>query len=108
VTELTLDELGGRVGDVGMNISGVPQYAVGEEVLLFVHRTELGRWETYGMEQGRFEVSRDSAGRPWVRNDLYRAELAAMAPRTGAKVGAPLDSLAAFLRARARTEGGRR
>jgi hypothetical protein len=95
---ITLDELGGVVNGVGMDVSGVPRYSVGEEALIFVHRTELGRWETYGALQGKFRVERDAQGRPWVQSDYYPAELAMMRPadRTGA--GAPLDAVAARLR----------
>jgi hypothetical protein len=92
---ITLDELGGVVGSIGMDVPGVPRYTVGEEVLLFVRRTELGRWETFGAGQGKFRLTRDAQGRPWVQNDFYRSELSAMTPpeRTGS--GAPLDVFAA-------------
>src|SRR5216684_6723612 len=51
---ITLEELGGTVGDRRLEVPDVPQFAVGEEVLLCVHRTELGRWETFGAVQGKF------------------------------------------------------
>jgi hypothetical protein len=101
---ITLDELGGVVGGVGMDVSGVPRYSVGEELLLFVRRTELGRWETFGAGQGRFRVTRDAQGRPWVQNDFYRAELAAMTPPERTGTGAPLDVFAARLQAAPRVE----
>lgn len=95
---ITLDELGGVVNGVGMNVSGVPRYSVGEEVLLFVHRTELGRWETHGATQGKFPLERDAQGRPWVRSDHYALELATMRPPDRPGAGAPLDALAGRLR----------
>jgi hypothetical protein len=104
---ITLDELGGTVGNVATDAPGVPRYRAGEEVLLFVHRTELGRWETHGAVQGRFQVRRDQEGRPWVENDLYQGELAALratraaTARVGSteEAGAPLDLFASRLRA---------
>jgi hypothetical protein len=126
---VTLDELGGVVGGIGMDVADVPRFSVGEEALLFVRRTELGRWETFGAGQGRFRLTRDAQGRPWVQNDFYRAELAAMTPPgwqvgagvrpgvgvptrtrpadTGARAGsgAPLAVFATRLQAAARTEG---
>lgn len=95
---ITLDELGGVVNGVGMNVSGVPRYRVGEEVMLFVHRTELGRWETFGAGQGKWRVERDAQGRPWVRSDYYPADLAALRPADRAGEGAPLDAVATRLR----------
>jgi len=95
---ITLDELGGMVNGVGMNVSGVPRYSAGEEVLIFVHRTELGRWETFGALQGKFRVERDAQGRPWVQSDYYPAELASMRPADRPGTGAPLDAVAARLR----------
>jgi hypothetical protein len=95
---ITLDELGGIVNGVGMNVSGVPRYSVGEVVLLFVHKTELGRWETYGAGQGKWQVERDAQGRPWVRSDYYPTELAALRPPGREGAGAPLDAVATRLR----------
>ena len=34
-TTVTLDELGGMVGDTGMSVPDVPHYTAGEDVLLF-------------------------------------------------------------------------
>jgi hypothetical protein len=107
-TTITLDEIGGRLGDLGLSVPSIPSYAVGEEVLLFVHRTELGRWETFGAVQGKFSLTRDRDGRPWVENNLYRAELATMAPAGSSETGAPLDRFVARLQTVTRTEGARR
>jgi hypothetical protein len=104
---VTLDELGGVVGDRAMDAADAPHYAVGEEVLLCVHRTELGRWVTFGGGQGRFEIVRDGHGRPWVQSSFYRQELAAMAPGAGIRGHAPLAAFAGHLLASMKREGGR-
>src|SRR5215212_6695442 len=73
---ITLEELGGTVGDTTLHVSDIPRYTVGEELLLCVHRTPLGRWETFGAGQGRFSITRDAQGRVWARSDFYRSQLA--------------------------------
>lgn len=81
--EITLDELGGAVGDQGLMVEDVPHYTIGGEALLCIHRTELGRWVTFGGGQGRFDILRDSHGQPWAQNDFYQQELAAMKAEGG-------------------------
>jgi hypothetical protein len=90
-------ELGGQVGDTTLQVSDIPRFAVGEEVLLCVRRTPLGRWETFGAVQGKFEVVRDARGRAWARSGFYRSQLAAMAPEATPELGAPLSVLAGRL-----------
>jgi len=105
-TTLTLQELGGTVGDTHLDVSGAPQYAAGEEVLLFARRTEWGVGATAGASRGRFEIVRDAPDRPWVQSDHYRQELAAMAPDK--KPGhAPLAVFAGWLQATLTTNAGR-
>src|SRR5437667_2832504 len=70
-TTVTLEELGGMVGDTGMSVPDVPHYTAGEEVLLFVNRTEIGRLKTFGATQGKFRVVTDARGRQWVRSPFY-------------------------------------
>jgi len=94
---LTLEELGGRVGDTTLSVSDIPRYTVGEEVLLCAHRTSLGRWETYGAGQGKFPIVRDGEGRVWARSEFYRPQLAQMAPGRRMDRGVPLSSLAGRL-----------
>lgn len=97
---VTLEELGGTVGEDTLRVSsGAPRYAVGEEVLLCVRRTELGRWITFGAGQGRFEIVRDAQGRPWVRSDFYPRELEAMAPAGRGKGRAPLAAFVGHVQA---------
>lgn len=104
----TLDEWGDMVGSRGMSVSGAPRFAVGDEVLLCVHRSLLGRWETCGGEAGKFRIFRDTRGRSWVRNGFYRAELAAMAPGGTPAGGAPLAVLAGHLLAASTIRGEQR
>ncbi len=105
VVTFTVEELGGTVGDTDLHVADVPRFTAGEEVLLCVHRTPLGRWETFGAGQGRFEINRDSRGRVWARNDFYRSELAAMSPGGVREQGAPLATLAGHLLAASPSRG---
>jgi hypothetical protein len=81
---VTLEELGGVVGNRGMSVPDVPRHKVGEEVLLCARRSLLGRWQTFGGGQGKFRILRDAQGRPWVQSSFYQQELAAMTPGDGA------------------------
>lgn len=65
VPEIELTELGGIVGDVGMAVSGVPEYAVGEQAVIFVH-AEAGRLMTLAFFQGKFPIATDDSGVPRV------------------------------------------
>ena len=62
---------GGSVGGIHQETVGVPSFQTGDERVLFVKRTELGPSVLY-MDQGSYEVRKDSAGRRSVapvRND---------------------------------------
>jgi len=96
---ITLEELGGTVGDQRLEVPDIPQFTVGEEVLLCVHRTELGRWETFGAAQGKFSVTRDGQGQLWVRSERYQRELAAMTPDHRFPGRAPLTVFAGSMQA---------
>jgi hypothetical protein len=104
---ITLDELGGTVGEDTLQMSDVPRYRVGEEVLLCVRRTELGRWTTFGAGQGRFPIDRDSRGQPWVRSDFYPGELTAISGGRGSPGRAPLAAFVGHLQALAVSREGR-
>lgn len=63
--EIRVRTLGGEVGEVGMKVAGTPELKLGEEVLLFLRPD--GKVPTsfavIGMNQGRFSMRTDSAGR---------------------------------------------
>jgi hypothetical protein len=58
---VALRELGGEVGQLGMRVNGAPQYRVGEDYVVFLHRDALGQWRTLGWTQGQFRVTADPA-----------------------------------------------
>ena len=57
---VTLTELGGQVGNMVAEYSGVPRFRVGEEALLFVWTNPHGVHQVIGLTQGKFRVRRDS------------------------------------------------
>lgn len=105
---ITLEELGGTVGDERLEVADVPRFSVGEEALLCVHRTELGRWSVFGAGQGRFEIVRDARGRPWVQSEFYRHELGAMGQGASGNGRAPLAVFAGHMQALATAREMRR
>lgn len=60
---VVIDELGGEIQGRGLAISGTPVYRPGEEVIVFLERAD-GRFRTYAMAQGRFEIRRGVGGVP--------------------------------------------
>jgi len=63
---VVIRRLGGKVGDIGMRVSGMPELRTGDEVLLFTERRSNGKRYVVGMKQGVFRVHRDAAGRQMV------------------------------------------
>lgn len=74
---VTVEVIGGQVGDLVMVADGMPRFEAGEEVLLFLQRaapTASPRWQTRGMAQGKFSVRRAGA-KVWLERDLDALEL---------------------------------
>ena len=62
---LLVRTMGGEVGDIGMRVSGVARFEVGEEVLVFLGPDPLdaGEFQVIGMSQGKYKIDR-SGGAP--------------------------------------------
>ncbi len=66
--KVTLELLGGKVGDEELRVVGMPQFAVGDEDILFVSKNGRAVAPLYAMGHGRYGVERDGAsGRTWVK-----------------------------------------
>ncbi|MBS0630963.1 MAG: hypothetical protein JSS11_03550 [Verrucomicrobia bacterium] len=63
---LTLEMLGGRIGDQELTVEGAPQFHVGDEDILFVRGNGRNISPLYGMMHGRYRVLKDAAGRRYV------------------------------------------
>jgi hypothetical protein len=59
---IEISEYGGRVGDLGLKVPGLPRYADGEKILLFLCRDALDLLRTCGATQGRLRVETTSEG----------------------------------------------
>lgn len=101
---VTLHERGGEWQGGGMRIDGMPEYRVGERVLVFLWRDPLGRLRTYGMVQGKFVVR---AGVPGVPTTVERdVEAVGFAQWSGGQMTVthlprtvmPLDAMVARIR----------
>ncbi len=69
---VTLRELGGTFQGITTEVVGVPRYAVGDEVIVFLERREDGREDlrTMAMAQGQFRVRHSLTEAPRVERDL--------------------------------------
>ena len=54
---IVVSEIGGTLGRRSMEIPGTPHLKLGEELILFVHRTPIGYLRTLGYGQGRYTIS---------------------------------------------------
>ncbi|MFO0573872.1 MAG: hypothetical protein U1A78_07745 [Polyangia bacterium] len=115
---LTIQQLGGVVGELGQIVHGEARYRVGEEVVVLLAPRPGGLF-TVGMTQGALHVRRDEAGVARVHLDAAEAELvdapagpaAAALAQADAADGLPLDvllqRLAALLAAKPSSSGAR-
>ena len=63
-TQLTF--LGGRVGDEGMEIAGMPKFQSGDRDVLFVSAERSVASPLVGMWHGRFRLEQDPGGGEWL------------------------------------------
>lgn len=63
---LTLELLGGKVGEQELMVEGMPQFHAGDEDILFVSGNGKNISPLYGMMHGRYRVLKDTAGRSYV------------------------------------------
>jgi hypothetical protein len=65
---ITVRVLGGEVGDTGLMVPGAPNFAVGEEVLLFLESHPTRDWRVMGFHQGKLEITTNpETGQKYVR-----------------------------------------
>lgn len=67
---------GGVLGDRSVAVLGQPEYAIGDEAVLFLVRNPAGEWVTVGLAQGYFAVRRDRpGGAAWVQGLVAAASV---------------------------------
>jgi hypothetical protein len=84
---MTISEPGGAADGVIMKIAGVPEYSEGEEVVVFLHRTPIGYWRSFGLGQGKYTVSHSAAGQARIYSHPQGVALA----RRPSGVSSPLS-----------------
>lgn len=89
-TPLTLELLGGRLGNEQLRVEGMPEFHVGDEDILFVSGNGRTICPLYAMTHGRYPVQKDTAtGRKFIA----RADGAPL--HATAQVALPLGATAA-------------
>jgi len=56
-----IKQVGGKVGALSVNVAGMPKFAKGEEVLVFLKDQQDGTFMVLGMNQGKYEITADYA-----------------------------------------------
>lgn len=91
---ITLEMLGGRIGDDSLLITGMPKFTVGAEEFVFVQRNGAQFCPLVAMMHGRYRVLHDAAqSRDYIARD-NRLPLTDLA-----EVGLPMTELPAQIRA---------
>lgn len=109
---IRISEPGGSLDGLHTRVVGAPQYAVGEEVVVFADETPIGYLRTCGWSQGKFAISSGGdAGRKMVATTAGGAQIvrAEQRPQTPLQVfqKAELSSFLSRIR-REVSAGGRR
>jgi len=103
--------LGGRLGNITSNVSGVPRFHAGEEVVLFLQPTSRGDLSVVSWQQGTFRIRLDArTGEESVVQDT--ASFATFDPatrrfQTDGIRGLSLETFRARVNAALREETGR-
>jgi hypothetical protein len=71
---------GGRVNHLEVKVEGVPQFAIGEEAILFVERTSAGDYGVTSWAQGTFRIHREANGDARLTQDT--SHFSVFDPRT--------------------------
>jgi hypothetical protein len=110
--QISVRLLGGRAGNLTSSVAGIPRFRPGEEVVLFLERTQRGDFSIVSWEQGTFRIRRDiGTGGESATQDT--AALATFDPATrrfeaGGIVRMPVDFLHAQVDAALSSASGRK
>jgi hypothetical protein len=66
---VTLEFLGGTIGDESLFVTGLPRFELGSTDYLFVERNGVQFCPLVAVRHGRYRVLRDAAGREFVARD---------------------------------------
>jgi hypothetical protein len=69
-SSLFLNQPGGSAGGITQTVPGLPQFFVGEDVILFLTEIDGGYFSTVGGKQGKFVIKTDPQNKKEVIEDL--------------------------------------
>lgn len=67
--EITLELLGGTIGDESLVVTGLPRFEIGSTDYLFVERNGVQFCPLVAVRHGRYRLLRDTGGREFVARD---------------------------------------
>lgn len=67
--EITLELLGGTIGDESLVVTGMPRFELGSTDYLFVERNGIQFCPLVAVRHGRYRLLRDAGGREFVARD---------------------------------------
>jgi hypothetical protein len=100
-TNLYLEQLGGRVGDIVTQVSEFPTFRQDEELVLYLtYRPSFGRYSVTGGSRGKYTVARDAkSGQSYVLGvEQTVIKRLGAAKSTDGRTGVPLDSYLDYVR----------
>jgi hypothetical protein len=98
--ELTVEALGGIVGDKGLKVTGAPVFELGERAVLFLKAAENNRHHVVGWAQGKFTVRTDpNSGEERIERSLKDVHLTTPEVPGGPQEIRTLSQLKAAIRA---------
>lgn len=95
---------GGRVGDIGQQVSGVAAFTPGEEVVVFLEERGARAFSVLGLVQGKYKVQRSEDGTrvlavPEASGEVLLLDAATGQPTHSTRQPLPLTELKASIRA---------
>jgi hypothetical protein len=115
-THITVRLLGGRVGDLTSIVPGVPRFAPGDDVVLFLQTTRAGDFSVAAWAEGTFRVHIDRVGQQLVTQQTaaYSAHVSGLHEGSTRKIAAlegirnlPIEELRRRVIAAAGMDAGR-
>ena len=107
---VTLQFLGGTMGEITLSVSEMPKFKPGERTVLFVEGNGVAACPIIGFFHGRFSLKRDGSGHeivlrhdgePLTETDDVARDVRANQALTAPKPGLSHDDFSAVIRARA-------
>ncbi len=72
---IVIEQVGGKIGDKEVWLTGSPEFSVGEEVLLFLKANSSGVLHTAHMGMGKFSISQTSENKTVFRPSLDKSKV---------------------------------